>query len=313
MNPARRSRLRPTACVRRSVNIARLLAGLFLLLPVSAAPAPAPGEFVAEGKNRAAVASERPRFEARLDVAPLLGALAKESGSLKTPQEPRHWFPLLPAVPVASDKPYAPWLQYFQPSVVFVLGRLGDKSLNIARWSLSLHDSQGEAIRTFTGLGVPPAAFYWDGRDHSGQPVAVGQGYVPELTLEDYYGAKVQLPQKRLYLGQFLWEERHRLLAATTQDAIFSKKRAHFSPEGSMIVRELSYWLRERGAAVLTLELKGQDPDLQAQRARVLKAYFSRENLNLKQVESRAEAGPEPDILTAEGILPGSWLREIQP
>jgi len=242
-------------------------------------------EFTAEGVNRASIQAKRTVFADRLDVSFLISTLVKKSGGMKLPTEPRHLYPTVDPLPLQSYRIFTPWLNHFKQAVVFVIGRLDHQRLRIARWSVSLHDQAGKEIRTFGGVGYPPVAFYWNGRDREYRPLAVGKGYIPELTLVDYYGATVNLPQKTLYLDQFLWEGPRRLRAGVVQDSVFIKRRVKFSRTGSMIMQELSNIVNQYDAVLLEIECFGPDLNLLSERAQILKKYFARENLRLKKIQ----------------------------
>lgn len=278
--------------------------GLLLLLTgfASAAGAedvtPTAKEFAAEGKNRAMVSVERPPFDERLDTSDLLGTLVKRDESLRWPEEPAYLYQDVDPVPLASYKVFAPWLNYFKQSMVFVLGRLDPGRVKIARWSVRLLDAEGAEIRAFTGIGQPPAAFTWNGRDRKFNPVPVGRDFVPEVTLIDYYGAKVTLPQRKFALDQFLWEEPSALTLGLIQDALFAKKGAKFSADGGMMVREMSHLLSQHGAVSAEIECTGPDADLIAARAQVLRGYFARENLGLRKIDVKAQTASGPATIT---------------
>ncbi len=249
---------------------------------------PTAKDFVSTGKNRASVKTERTVFTGRLNLDSLLGTLAKKSDGMKLPTELRHLYQEIDPVPLKSSKVFTPWLNHFKQAVVFIMGKLDSERLKIARWSVTLHDQAGQEIRSFSGVGNPPEAFYWNGRDWEYNIVAVGQSYIPEITLTDYYGARVSLPQKMFFLDRLIWNEPGRLTAAFVQAGVFGKKHATFSPEGVMIIRELSNLINLKDALILEIECQGPDADLMQDRAQFLKEYFERENLRLKKIRVRS-------------------------
>ncbi|MCK5242179.1 hypothetical protein KAR34_06995 [bacterium] len=269
---------------------------LFFTLLLSAAPGlyaevtPTAKEFTAEGVIRAKVQAERAVFAGRLDAGFLMETLAKKSNGLKLPTEPLYLYQEVDPVPLQSYKVFTPWLNHFKQSVVFVIGRLDPKRLKIARWSVSLHDQTGREIKTFSGVGHPPVAFYWNARDWERNPLAVGTGYIPEITLVDYYGAKVNLPQPTLYLDQFIWESPRCLRAGIVQDSVFQKKRAGFSRVGNVIMQELSNIVNQHDTVLLDIECFGPDLDMVNERAEVLKKYFAKENMRLKKIRIKSVA-----------------------
>jgi hypothetical protein len=241
-------------------------------------------DFMAEGKNRASVQMERRVYAEPLNLDFLLGTMASKSSNLKNVEEPRYLYQEVDPVPLHSYKVFTPWLSHFKQSVVFVIGRLDSDRLKLARWSVSVHDQSGQVVRTFSGVGSPPSAFYWNGRDSEQIPVEVGKAYIPEITLIDVYGAKVSLPQKNLLLDEFIWAGPGRLRVGALQDPVFQKQRDRFSPDGLLIMRELSHLVDQHDTILLDIECSGPDLDLARERALTLQKFFAKENLRIKKI-----------------------------
>jgi hypothetical protein len=279
----------------------------FTLCLMSAGPAaadvtPTARDNYAAGKNRVLVAHARAPLADRLDVSFLLGTLAKKGEVLEPPARSAHLYQEVDPVPLASYKVYTPWLDYFQQNVVFVIGQLDPKRFKIARWSVALHDPGGRLVRTFSGLGQPPEAFFWNGRDAEYNPVPVGQSLIPEITLIDYYGARVNLPQKNLLLEQFVWEDKNRLEAGFLQSAVFRPKSAEVTPAGRLVLQELSNLLNQNDAVLVEVRCSGSDADLTADRTRALREYFARENLRAKKVQATSAASQGEPVVNVKAF-----------
>ncbi|NTV51868.1 MAG: hypothetical protein HGA76_02470 [Candidatus Firestonebacteria bacterium] len=263
-------------------------------------------DFPGGGKNRAAVATERKLLSDRLDVSFLIGTLAKKNEGMKSPGEPRYLYQEVDPVPLESYKVYTPWAGYFKQSMVFVLGRIDVGRLKIARWSVTVRDLAGKEIKSFGGVGNPPEAFAWNGRDVHYNPVAAGQAYIPELNLEDYYGARVSLPQRMFYLDQFLWEEPLKQVLVFLQDSAFEHKRGKFSRTGQAVIEEVSNLVNQQDAWVMEIECTGPDHDLSAERAQALKGYFARENLRLKNIRIKNAPATGEAMVKITSLKPGA-------
>ncbi|MCD4814485.1 hypothetical protein K8S19_12445 [bacterium] len=263
-------------------------------------------EFLAEGKNRAKVEVERRVYADKLEAAFLMNTLAKKGRDLKLPTEPNYLYQKIDPVPLQSYKVYTPWLNYFKHSIVFVIGHLDPKRLKIARWSVSLFDQTGKEVKTFAGVGHPPSAFNWNGRGKNFEPVAVGKGYVPEITLVDYYGAQVSLPQKILYLDQFIWETSRLMRAGALQASVFQPRRSRFSKKGEVIMQELSNLVNQHDTVILDIECCGREIDLATERANALKKYFSKENLRLKKIRIKSVSLSGENIFYISAIKLGA-------
>lgn len=272
------------AAVTKTTAVETMAAETAVAEATAAGATGASGDFIAQGKNRAAVQMERAVYAEPLNLDFLLGTLATKSTALKNVGEPRYLYQEVDPVPLHSYKVFTPWLSHFKQSVVFVIGRLDAKRLNLARWSVSVHDPSGQVVKTFSGAGTPPTAFYWNGRDSQQNPVEVGKPYIPEITLVDVYGATVSLPQKNLLLEEFIWDQPGRMRAGALQDHVFQKQRERFSNSGLLVMRELSHLVDQHDTILLDIECSGPDLDLARERALTLQKFFAKENLRIKKI-----------------------------
>ncbi len=264
--------------------------------------APAAKEFTAAGKNRVLVRHERIPLDDRLDVSFLIGTLAKKGEALDPPNRSEHLYQDVDPVPLSSYKVYTPWLDFFKQNVVFVIGKLDPKRFKIARWSVTLNDAGGRLVKTFSGVGQPPEAFFWNGRDQRNDPVPVGHPLIPEIVLVDLYGARVTLPQKHLRLEQFLWEDTNRLEANFLQTAVFRPRSSDVTPAGRLVLQELSNLLDQFSAALVEVRCSGPDADLMADRTRVLREFFARENLRAKKVLAVSAPAQGEDVVAVKAF-----------
>lgn len=251
---------------------------------VSAAPEK---EFYAQGKNRVVISLERARLTERPDAGLLLDSLVKKNESLKVPSENAYSLLELEPLPLESQNTAAPWISFFKPAVVFLMGKFTSANVKIARWAIHLHDNAGNTVRTFSGVGQPPSAFRWNGRDEAQNPVPLSKSYLPEMVLTDYYGASVTLPQRKLQLDQFLWQESSRFRAGFLQASMFLPLREKVSESGLEMLQEMSGLLNHQNIVVLEIEGQGADGELVKERLAFLKNYFSGQNLRLKKITTK--------------------------
>ena len=249
----------------------------------------------ARGRNLASVTADRGSLGDLPDFDFLVETLARQTPLRLAPVVERPVYPVLDPEPLESYKVYKPWRRGFRRGLVFALGRINAERYGIVKWQVVLHDAGGREIKRFGGAGAPPAAFSWDGRNRELQTVPVGKQVFPELVLEDMYGARVRLPQRKLVVDRFLWEERRRLKAGALQSHCFGPGRRRLSADGEALLRELALDVDRFGARLLTVVCRGPDPKRQQQRAEALKAFFERENLRVETIRAETRtAGGDP-------------------
>jgi hypothetical protein len=92
---------------------------------------------------------------------------------------------------------------YASPEVFSPLGETSVTKFNLRartkaetkQWNLEIVDKHGQVVRSFGGLGVPPAHVMWDGKDENGMTLADGR-YQYRLVVTDDEGRVLRTDQK---------------------------------------------------------------------------------------------------------------------
>ena len=147
-----------------------------------------------EGEDRVRIDFERPALEIDLDLEKAPGlewgsaadVLNRTATDLQTP---------LVTLSAKQVTPYLarPWLSEFATGPV---ARFRPDAEGVERWKLTVVNSKGATVTTFSGKGDPPKEITWDGRAANGTPVT------PGLTYSYVFEAFDRAGNKRNVVGQ---------------------------------------------------------------------------------------------------------------
>jgi hypothetical protein len=197
-----------------------------------------------EGEDRVHVDFERPVLE--LDVKPE-DAPGLDLGSARDVLDrtaPDVTGPLL-ATTAQAPSPYTgrPWLSQLATGAV---ARFRPAVQDVQRWKLTVANSKGETVTSFTGTDAPPREIAWDGRSTNGAPV------VPGLTYSYVFEAWDKAGNRRNFVGNGFEVSAYRIAGAAGSTCVFSGRDLATSGNAravagspSPVVLEVASWLNQ--------------------------------------------------------------------
>ncbi len=119
-----------------------------------------------------------------------------------------------------------------EPPAQFVpsIGR-GD---DVSRWSLTIADGRAATVRRIEGVGAPPAAIEWDGRNDNGELVAAGEIYVYQFAATLADGTAVSSRQRLIGI------DRQAVVAVRLTGEAFASGEAELSPRARQVLDEVA-------------------------------------------------------------------------
>lgn len=128
-----------------------------------------------EGEDRVHFEFDRPELAVSLDPSKAPGLEWGSARDVLDRTVPDAMGPMM-QVSARQPMPYLgrPWLSGFTSGAI---ARFRPVVEDVDRWKLTVADSRGHAIRTFSGRGAPPKDLSWDGRSADGSPVTPGLTY----------------------------------------------------------------------------------------------------------------------------------------
>lgn len=141
-----------------------------------------------EGEDRIQFEFERPTLRIDFDASRVTGLELGSALAVLGRSEPE-LVPMLLASSAGRSSPYLarPWLSNFASGG---LARFQPQLEDVDRWTLSVADSRGEPVASFSGKGNPPDEIVWDGKTLSGGSAVPGLTYSYVLEAFDRAGNK---------------------------------------------------------------------------------------------------------------------------
>jgi hypothetical protein len=128
-----------------------------------------------EGEDRVHLEFDRPDLDLALDPSHAPGL---DWGSAKDVLERTTPDVTAPLLRESSRQPMPylarPWLAAFGSGTV---ARFQPEVAGVERWKLTIADSRGRSVASYSGRGTPPKDLSWDGRASDGTPVMPGLTY----------------------------------------------------------------------------------------------------------------------------------------
>jgi hypothetical protein len=170
------------------------------------------GSLTVVGEDRIHVEFQRPELTLDMDPEKAPGLDWGSPGDVLERTAPDPARPFL-AASARETSPYLgrPWLEQFASGNV---ATFRPAVTDVARWTLSIVDSRGEVVASYSGQGQPPREIVWDGRSSKGQ-VMPGRVYSSAFEAYDRAG------NKRNMVGQGFQVGAIRIATATGIEFLF--------------------------------------------------------------------------------------------
>lgn len=242
----------------RSKLIGSFSTAMLLLLNTELAGADEPRMVIPEGKEGAAfetifvegedlvhVKFERPVLDLQFEA--LHGVLFESQGvhAMLSGRPLDLTKPLLQHSTL-EPSPYLarPWLQQLRAGAV---ARFRPAMEGVARWNLTVANSRGETVATFSGEGKPPAEIAWDGRMQNGEFAAPGFTYSYVFEAFDRAGNKRNFVGEGFELPQYRAETDHGLVMMFSGEAAIPAGQARKTSEPPpVLLLEAASWINQK-------------------------------------------------------------------
>jgi hypothetical protein len=185
---------------RNTIFAFAVLGATLVVAPVSADDAPADSSLVLKGsekgttfrsltveaENRVQIEFDRPELQVNLDPASAPGLEWGSAHDVLDRSLADFALPFIAAGRIPGS-PYLarPWLNGFRSGE---LARFTPQLEGVERWTMTIADSKGRAVRTYSGKGTPPKELSWDGLDDDKAPALPGLTYSFVLNAYDRAG-----------------------------------------------------------------------------------------------------------------------------
>ena len=116
---------------------------------------------------------------------------------------------------------------------------------DVKQWELSVTDETGEVFRTFAGMGNPPKAIEWDGKDSKENIIDLGKNYSFYLrTVDNANNSSFQLGKKIRVPGLY-WREEINSVVQLDGRVVFKENSSAFTETGIDLLEEAADYIRK--------------------------------------------------------------------
>ncbi len=166
----------------------------------------------------------------------------------------------------------------------------------VARWTLTVEDGRGGAVRRLSGEGAPPPSIEWDGTGDDGRVVSGGEIYAYRIEAELADGGRVSSPTRLVGIG------RSALIAVHLTGEAFDSGKHALSPRARAALDRVAEILRKAPEERIVVEGHTDDRGSEAlnlglsrRRAEAALAYLTeRQGLSEDRFALRARGESEP-------------------
>jgi hypothetical protein len=202
-----------------------------------------------EGEDRVHLEFDRPELDLALDPSQAPGLDWGTARDVLDRTLPDAMAPLMQTT-ARQPMPYLarPWLAAFGSGTV---ASFHPDVAGVERWKLTIADSHGRVVQSFSGRGAPPRDLAWDGRASDGSPVTPGLTYSYVFEAYDRAGNKRNIVGKGFtvsayrfgtpdgpvltFCGDSLW-------SGSTTSMMGARSEAGHAPE---LLLEAASWLNQ--------------------------------------------------------------------
>jgi outer membrane protein OmpA-like peptidoglycan-associated protein len=116
---------------------------------------------------------------------------------------------------------------------------------DVKQWELSVTDETGEVFRTFAGMGNPPKAIEWDGKDSKENIIDLGKNYSFYLrTIDNSNNSSFQLGKKIRVPGLY-WREEINSVVRLDGRVVFKENSSALTETGIDLLEEAADYIRK--------------------------------------------------------------------
>jgi outer membrane protein OmpA-like peptidoglycan-associated protein len=173
---------------------------------------------------------------------------------------------------LSSDQIRKPWLRNILTPPITISHISYEKELK--QWELVITDSKGEIFRTFAGMGNPPRAVEWDGRNSKDDMFDLGRDYSYYVRVIDndnnssfQLGTKIRIPG--LY-----WKEDLNSVVRLDGRIVFKNNSSELTESGIDLLEEAADYVRKDIRKHLRVVVYSQDENLAMDRTKKIANFL---------------------------------------
>ncbi len=167
---------------------------------------------------------------------------------------------------LASDQIRKPWLGKILTLPITISNISFEK--DIKQWELAVTDETGEVFRSFAGMGSPPKAIEWDGKDTKDNMIDLGKNYSYYIrTVDNENNSSFRLGKKIRVPGLY-WREEINSVIRLDGRVVFERNSTGFTGSGADLLEEAADYVRKDIKKHLRVIVYSQNENLAMERTK---------------------------------------------
>ncbi len=144
----------------------------------------------------------------------------------------------------------------------------------VKQWELSVTDETGEVFRTFAGMGNPPKAIEWDGKDSKDNVIDLGKNYSFYLrTVDNNNNSSFKLGKKIRVAGLY-WKEEINSVVRLDGRIVFQENSSVLTETGRDLLEEAADYIRKDVQRHLRVVVYSHNEDLAMERTKKIANFL---------------------------------------
>ena len=199
---------------------------------------------VIKGEYLGKIDEKKPPSELKYDIFEVIKPFGREGSNIYDMELQVHSEISSTPLPIlASSQIRKPWLGNILTPPITISNISVEK--NVKQWELVITDAIGGVFRTFAGMGNPPRAIEWDGRDSKGNMIDLGKNYSYYLRVVDYEDKSSFQLGKKVSVPALYWKEELNSVVRLDGRIVFEQNSSRISESGKDLLEEAADYVRK--------------------------------------------------------------------
>ncbi len=199
---------------------------------------------VIKGEYLGKIDEKKPPSELKYDIFEVIKPFGREGSNIYDMELQVHSEISSTPLPIlASNQIRKPWFGNILTPPITILNISVEK--DVKQWELVITDAMGGVFRTFAGMGNPPEAIEWDGRDSKGNMIDLGKNYSYYLRVVDHENKSSFQLGKKVSVPALYWREELNSVVRLDGRIVFEQNSSRISESGKDLLEEAADYVRK--------------------------------------------------------------------
>jgi outer membrane protein OmpA-like peptidoglycan-associated protein len=216
---------------------------------------------IIKGEYLGKIDEKKPPTELKYDIFEVVTPYGREGSNIYDMELQIHSEISSTALPtLASKQIRKPWLGNILTPPITISNISVEKDIN--QWELVITDATGGVFRTFAGMGSPPRALEWDGKNSKGEMIDLGKNYAYYLRVIDKENKSSFQLGKKIIIPALYWQEEFNSVVRLDGRIVFQSNSSQLSESGRDLLEETTDYVRQDINKRLRVIVYSQNEDL---------------------------------------------------